>query len=189
MTNREQYKRTFRALHPSQSFSVEVSTMNSSKKLTFPRPVAVTLAVCILVIGTLTVAYAADIGGFRETVRVWFNGEQYDVHVEQTEDGYHAVFETEDGVDGVLITGTVIEDGVERDLTEAEAHELMNGGLDVAEDENGRVWLYYYDEKADITDQFDENGLCAIDIAYEGETVHVEVTREGDGQYAFSTAS
>lgn len=189
MTNREQYKRTFRALHPSESFSVEVSTMNTNKKFTFPRPVAAALAVCILAIGTLTVAYAADIGGFRETVRVWFNGEQYDAQVEQTENGYQAVFETEDGVEGVLVTGTVIEDGVERDLTEAEALELMNNGLDVVEDENGRVWLYFYDEKTDITDQFDENGLCAIEMTHEGETVHVEVTREGDGCYSLSAAS
>lgn len=34
------------------------------------------------------------------------------------------------------------------------------------EDEDGRVWVYYYDQKTEVTDLFDENGTCELTMTY-----------------------
>ena len=67
------------------------------------------------------------------------------------------------------------DDGQERPLT---AEELMEG-LDSPEleyKEDGSIWIYYQDQKIDITNQFDANGICHISISSQnGQTLDITV--------------
>lgn len=51
---------------------------------------------------------------------------------------------------------------------------------------DGRVWVYYYDQKADVTDLFDEEGICKVSLTHEGQTIYLEIERGEDGAYPYS---
>ena len=53
-------------------------------------------------------------------------------------------------------------------------------------DENGRVWVYYYDQKEDITDSFDENGICNVTLTHEEKPLYVKVIKNDDGNYTYT---
>ena len=40
-----------------------------------------------------------------------------------------------------------------------------------------KVWIYYYDQKQDITDLFDKNGICQITMTHEGKS-HMQLLRQ-----------
>ena len=64
-------------------------------------------------------------------------------------------------------------DGSERPLTEDELLEELNGP-EVEYKEDGTVWVYYYDQKIDITDRF-QDGVCYVEVSNGDETLYMTV--------------
>lgn len=62
----------------------------------------------------------------------------------------------------------------------------MNQHADVVADETGKVWVYYYDQQIDITDQFGQDGICRIMLSHDGATFYLKVIRKEDGSYPYS---
>ena len=75
-------------------------------------------------------------------------------------------------------------DGTERALTEEELFEHLNEP-EVEEREDGTVMVYYLDQKLDVTDKFDEDGVCYVQLEGGEKTIYMTIKR-GNG-YATST--
>lgn len=121
---------------------------------------------CAVAIGAGGTAYAADIGGIQQKISIWIRGEQTEVHV--TENG-------ENGSGGY--TFTYSQEGGTKDIS--------GGGVSL--DDSGRV--YYYDQKVEITDAFDESGACSLTLTHDDETVYLEITKHEDERYSYEQTS
>lgn len=184
MTNKEKYKQAFSALHISDEFSMEVKkmTMNTNKnsiknsnRLKLNRVVA-GIAACALILGGATLAYANDFYGIQRTVQLWIHGDQTDVTIQFDGNGSYSMDYIDDngesrhqGGGGVAIGN----DGTERPLTEDELLKELTRP-DVHYDDNGSVWVYWMDQKIDITDKF-ENNVCYIKLVNGEETLFMTV--------------
>ncbi len=215
MTNRERYKRTFQALHAPENTYLEAVNMNDRReRFLFSRRAAVTVLAAVLLVGSLTAAYAADLGGFRRMVTLWVHGKPTDARVElydaeaQAADGvepddgdesgtaaqpdYVVTWTDENGEERQMMGGGVALEpgGVERPLTMDEYLEHIETmaveQVEVTED--GRVMLYWYDQAVDITDRF-EDGVCRLALTHGDESLYFTVTDAGDGAYNVSAAA
>ena len=123
MTNHEKYKRAFSALHASREFSLEAETMRPPVRYHRFQAAAVLAAACILLVGSATAAYAADVGGIQRTVQLWINGDQTTATIQLNEDGSYRL-EYPDGNGGIQEQSgggvAFTSDGSERPLTEEE---------------------------------------------------------------------
>ena len=52
-------------------------------------------------------------------------------------------------------------------------------GNEVEKDQDGNVWIYYYDKKKNITDLFDDDGICKVAFEHEGRMVYFKI-QDGD---------
>ena len=209
MSNREQYKRAFQALHASRDFSMEAMNMNTKRmRFTFSRGLAVAMIITVLLVGGLSAAYATDLGGFRRTIQIWMYGEAKDAIVEPyTGGGEDVDVECDDEATmadpSYVVTwtdrngevhqmqggGVAMEaDGTERPLTLDEYLEHLESSAETVVEENDRVMLYWYDQSVDITDQF-EDGVCRLSLTHEDETLYFTVTDAGNGAYNVSASS
>lgn len=186
MRNREKYRRTFSALHTSKDYLTEVREMKRESRFHISKAMVICAAV-ILIMGLSAVAYAANIGGIQKTIRLWIRGEQKNAVFESPGDGsYKLTYEDEDGKireqggGGVAIE----DDGTERPLTEEELMEDINAP-EVIYEEDGSIWLYYFDQKAEITDEFGEDGICRVQLTDGKDTLYLTI-RDGEG-YSMST--
>lgn len=59
-------------------------------------------------------------------------------------------------------------------MTEEEIMEELYAP-EVSYEDDGSVWVYYYDQKVDITDKFDADGVCYIKLANGDETVYLTI--------------
>ena len=75
--------------------------------------------------------------------------------------------------------------GRERPLTDEELMEELRENIDVLYEEDGTVWVYYQNQSLEITDLFDENGVCYVQLQGDEQIVYLTV-RYQDG-YAWST--
>lgn len=193
MTNREKYKQAFSALHASDNISLEVCTMKKEKRTFHMRPVLAACLCVVTIMGCMGVAYAADVGGIRETIQIWINGRQVNANVDAIQDsdtgvGSYRFTIPEEGADtdAATVGGGGVEiddDGSERPLTPEEvANEFAN---DVDVDKDGRVWLYYYEQSYDITDLF-VNGACKVSLEGKDNTLYFDIEDNGGGGYAWS---
>ena len=142
---------------------------------------------CAVIIGIPGTVYAADIGGIQEKLSIWLYGEKTQVDVTENDGGgytftYEHNGETEQVGGGGVIIGV---DGTETRMDAGEVAEGMSRSASVEEDQEGRIWVYYYDQKSDITDLFDQN-RCLISLSHDDEPVYLEITRENDGFYSYS---
>lgn len=181
MTDREKFHKTFEKLHASPEMITEVLNMaeenrvNSiGKKRTMSR-VAVAAIILVLTISSGTVAYAMDLGGIQRIVQVWIHGDQTDA-VFTTENGTYTLDYTDtegravqQGGGGVAINA----DGTERPLTEEELLEHINSP-EVTYEEDGTVWVYYLNQKLEITDKF-KDGICYVKLSGNGETIYMTI--------------
>lgn len=190
MTDRERYKQAFSALHSSGQFTLEVGEMEQIRRNHRKNMAAAAAIACAVVIGTGGTVYAADIGGIQQKISMWLHGAQTEVNVTQnSEDGsggytftYTQEGETKElGVGGVSLD----EDGNETWLSADELAEGLSKSADIYVDEDGRVWIYYYDQKIDVTDSFDGNGVCNLTLTHGDEIVSLEITEDEDGGYSF----
>ena len=217
MSNREKYKRAFQALHAPNNEWLEAVNMDMNRqheRFSFSRRAAVAVMIAALLVGSLTAAYATDLGGVRQMVTLWFHGRATDAQVEVytgEDGGVDAEYQAEDDEEGspapasYVVTwtdengeerqmmggGVALEpNGVERPLTMDEYLEDLAGSpaemVEVSED--GRVTLYWYDIAEDITDRF-EDGVCRLTLTHGDETLYFTVMDEGDGAYNVSAAA
>lgn len=193
MTNKERYKQAFSALHSSGQFSLEVEEMEMIRKKHRKNMAAAAAIACAVVIGTGGTAYAADIGGIQQKLSMWLHGEQREVNVtpnSQDSGGYTFTYEQDGETKSFGGGGVSIDDsGNETWLSADEVAEGLNRSADIDVDDDGRVWICYYDQKIEITDSFDENGLCTLTLTHEDETVCLEITADEDGGYSFTQTS
>lgn len=180
MTNKEKYKQAFSALHPSGDISVEVERMAiMSRKAKF-RTAAAAAAACLLVVLGGGMAYAADVGGIQRTIQLWVNGEMTNAEFQFDGEGSYVIsYPKEDGSVEQIGGGGVAfdEDGNERPLTESEILEEINMP-DVVYEDDGTVWVYYYGQKIEITDRF-EDGVCFVEVSKDGEILYMTVRYQG----------
>lgn len=180
MTNKEKYKQAFSAIHISDDFSLEVNKMGTTGKNRKLNRLAVSIAVCVLIIGSAAIAYATDVGGVQRIIQLWRNGEQTDVTIEFDGNGnYEMNYVDENGNEKHQGGGGVAIDfwGNERPLTQEELMEEMNSP-EVHNKDDGTVWVYWYDQKVEITDKF-ENGVCYVKLVNGKETLYLTVTENG----------
>lgn len=180
MTNKEKYKQAFSAVHISDDFSLEVNKMETTNKKIKLNKLVASVAACVLLVGSSTAAYAADIGGIQRTLQLWFQGEQTDVIIEFDGNGNYGMdYVDGEGNDRYQGGGGVAfdEDGNERPLTEEELLEdLYVPHLEYKED--CTAWIYWYDQKIDITDKF-EDGVCYVQLVNGDEILYLTVEAHG----------
>lgn len=185
MTNKEKYQRTFSALHASADFITEVKSMKKTKKHAVPKFAAIA-AIVVLVIALSGVAYATDVGGIQRTVQIWLHGDQTDAVLLLDQGEYTLTFADENGEEHVQQGGGKAFDifGNERELTEEEL--MMNINTpEVVYNDDGTVFVFYKDQKLDITDDFDEDGICYVELR-DGNT-SIYMTIDLDGGYSMNT--
>ena len=186
MTNKEKYKQAFSVLHTSNDFLQEVEKMALLKKKQRVN-IAVAAIIGLVMIGGTSTAYAANIGGIQRTVQLWIHGDQTDATMEIKADGSYEI--SYQDADGNTVErgggGIAIElDGRERLMTEEELMVNINAPQ-VEYEEDGTVWVYYYNQKIDITDKFDEDGICYVKLSHGEETLYMTV--KYDNGWATST--
>lgn len=176
MTNKEKYKQAFSAMHISDEFSLEVKKMTNTKnKLKINRLVA-GITACVLIAGNATVAYATDFCGIQRTLQLWIHGDQTDVTIQFDGNGNYNMDYIDDEGDSKHQGGggiAIEDDGMERPLTDDELLEAITAP-DVHYEDNGSVWVYWLDQKIDITDKF-ENNVCYIKLENGEETLYMTV--------------
>lgn len=185
MTNKEKYKQAFSVLRPSGKISLEVEEMMMRSRKTRIRTAAAAAAICLVLAGGSSAAYAANVGGIQRTIQLWIDGDQTDVEFEYHEDGTYHLFYPED--DGSLQEssggGVAIDDnGNERPLSESELIEELNSP-EVEYKDDGTVWVYYEDQKMEITDRFQDD-VCYVKVFGGEKTLYMTIKYQ-DG-YAMS---
>ena len=180
MTNREKYKRVFDALHVSRDFSLEENTMKNMYRHHRLRAAAVLAAACILLVGSASAAYAADVGGIQRTVQLWIHGDQTSATIQLDGDGRYTMAYTDESGQLQQVSGGGVAfnpDGSERPLTEEELLEYLSRP-EVEYREDGTVWVHWLGQSLDITNQF-EDGVCYVKLDSGGETLYLTVEYGG----------
>ena len=187
MIEKEQFQRAFAPLHASPDTMTEVMKMTEQKhgKRVLRRAATIGLAAA-LVLALGSVAYASDLGGIQRTVQLWLKGDQTDAVITVDPGHYTLHYTDKDGVEHETGGGGVAfePDGTERPLTEEELFEQLNEP-EVEEREDGTVTVYYLDQKLDVTDKFNEDGVCYVQLEGGEKTIYMTIKR-GNG-YATST--
>lgn len=178
MTDKERYKRAFSLLRASEHDFMEVASMDHVKVLPVRRLVSLCAAV-VFVVAMATVAYAADIGGIQRKVQVWIHGDQTSAVLDVRGKSYTLSYEDENGESRSVAGGGVAIGlfGQERPLTEEEVLEYLDSP-EVAYLEDGSVWVYYHDQKLEITDKF-VDGVCYVQLQEDDRVLYLTVTEEG----------
>lgn len=176
MTNKEKYKQAFSVIHASDDFTLEVKEMAKTRKKQKFNHIVAAVAACVLLVGSSTVVYAADLGGIQRTIQLWIHGDQTEVTIDFNADGSYKMeyFDSEgsaiqQGGGGVAFN----DDGSERPLTEEELLDHLEAP-DVRYEDDGSVWIYYFDQKIDITDKFDDN-VCYVQVSNGEETLYMTI--------------
>lgn len=176
MTNREKYKQAFSAIHITDEFSLEVRKMkNTSIKQKF-NYIVVAITACVLLVGGSTVAYATDLGGIQRTIQLWIHGDQTEVTIDVNVDGSYEMEYIDSEGNAIQQDGGGVafnNDGSERPLTEEELLDHLDDP-DVSYKDDGSVWIYYFDQKIDITDKFDDN-VCYVQVSNGEETLYMTI--------------
>lgn len=181
MTDKDKFQKTFEKLHASQDLLTEVLNMTEEKKvITMKRRsisrIAVAALILTLAISMGSVAYAKDLFGIQRIVQIWINGDCTDA-VFTEDNGTYTLDYTDGNGESVQQSGggfSMNQDGTERSLTAEEFLDDINNVPDVVYDEDGSVWIYYRDQKWEITDKF-EDDFCYIKLTLDGETNYITV--------------
>ena len=146
---------------------------------------AAVLAGCILLAGGTGSAYAANVGGIQRNVQVWLHGDQTTATMTVSDDGTYTIeYPDENGETQEMSGGGIAyeADGTERPLTGEELLEEMNSP-DVEYNEDGTVWLYYKNQKIEITDKFKDD-VCYVKVQDGDETLYVTVKYQNGLSYS-----
>lgn len=191
MTNREKYKEAFSVLQTSRDISLEVENMANMKRRHKMNLAFAAFASCIIIGGSVT-AYAADVGGIREIFSAWINGQEVTVSVKDNadENGYTFSYNN-DGTEVAWVGDGVNldENGNEVKMSAKDIMDECSDSPQVDTDNAGRVWIYLKDQSKDITDLFDEKGICRVAVSGDGTTHYVKITREKDGSCSYESTN
>ena len=180
MTNREKIQRAFDAVQPSGILNMEEMNM---KQKPIKKPLVLVCACIALLAVFLTAAYAADLGGFRQTLTVWCGGKQQTVEVTQPQEGMLQWT----GEDGMIHTSggiAVEDDGTERPLTLEELLDEQFSERPVLNFyEDGRAFLEFFEHYVDVTDQLDSG---RIEAALEHDGVLYYITYIGSREIGWT---
>lgn len=185
MIDKEQYRRTFGALHASGDFLKEASAMKNQKHFS-PRRAVLLCAAVILIVAMASVCYAANVGGIRRTIQIYVHGDQTNAVFAYGDGNYTMTYTTPDGESHEQGGGGVAYDafGNERPLTEEELLETVDNP-EVSYDADGTVWVYYKSQVKEITDLFNEDGVCFLQLKDGKDTLYLTIKR--DGGFAWSS--
>lgn len=185
MIDKQQYQRTFGLLHASElNLKEEQLTMRKTNHFTARKAITLCAAV-ILVLSMATVCYAADVGGIQRIVQIWTRGDQTSA-VMDLENGHYTIsWQDADGVSHQMGGGGIAIDidGSERPLTQEELLEQLNMP-DVEYRDDGSVWIYYRNQAMEITDRFNQDGVCFVQLKDGAKALYVTVKYRGG--FAFS---
>lgn len=187
MTDKEQYQRTFGVLHASGDFLKEDFTMKPKKHISIRR-IGILCAAVILIFSMATVCYAKDVGGIQRTIQLWIHGDQTSAVMDIQNGQYTITYEDaqgnthQQGGGGVAIEA----DGSERPLTEEELMEHLNSP-EVEYRDDGSIWIYYMDQAMEITDRFNEDSICFVQLKNGKDTLYVTI--KYDDGYAWSPSA
>ena len=185
MTNKEKYQKAFSVLQLPESSSWEVEKMARLQKKAKMKTAAAIITGCLLVGGAGT-AYAANVCGIQRTIQLWIHGDQTTATLEFSGDGTYTM-EILDG-DGNSTSqdggGIAIDaDGTERPLTPDELMEELDSP-DVEYLDDGTVWVYYHNQKINITDKFDKDKICYVKIADGSNVLYLTVKYQNGYSYS-----
>ncbi len=176
MTNKEKYKQAFSAIHASDDFSLEVEKMDRTNKQHKFKTMIASVAACVMILGSATAAYAADVGGIQRTIQLWIHGDQTEATIQFDGNGNYSMDYT-DGEGNVKHQGggggSIAPDGTVTPASEEELMEQLNAP-DVEYEDDGSVWIYWFDQKVDITDMF-ENDVCYVKLENNEETLYMTI--------------
>lgn len=176
MTNKEKYKQAFSAIHASDDFSLEVDKMEKINKKHKFKTLIASAAACALIAGSATVAYAADVGEIQRTIQLWIHGDQTEATIQFDGNGNYSMDYT-NGEGAVEHRGgggvTIAPDGTEKPASEEELMEQLTAP-DVRYEDNGSVWVYWFNEKIDITKKF-ENDICYVRLEKDKATLYMTI--------------
>lgn len=181
MTNKEKYKKSFAALHTSAELLLEVRSMEKNKKRPIPRWAAACAAI-VMTFGLSLGVYAADIGGIQRAIQIWRHGEQTDAVLEFQDGNYSLSYEDENGKQHSVNGHIVVDEGFTTNHQHTGTIETVVECLqypDVIYEEDGSVWVYCKNQKIDITDQFDEEGMCYLTLKMDDTEVYMTIKYKG----------
>ena len=185
MTNKDKYKKAFSVLQFPESSSWEVEKMARLQKKAKMKTAAAIITGCLLVGGAGT-AYAANVGGIQRTIQLWIHGDQTTATLEFSGDGTYTM-EILDGAGNSTSQdggGIAIDaDGTERPLTPDELMEELDSP-DVEYLDDGTVWVYYHNQKINITDKFDKDKICYVKIADGSNVLYLTVKYQNGYSYS-----
>lgn len=147
------------------------------KKIIHPRRIlGLVLAACLVFTLAVT-AYAADIGGIQRIIQIWLHGE-LTTAVLEIQDGHYIAMDEEGSV--IMAGGGVViePDGTERPLTEDEILEHLDQP-EVWYNEDGSIWVFYNGQKIEITDCFNEDGFCYLQLLDGDNVLYVTIEKTG----------
>ena len=180
MTNKDKFKRAFSALHTSDSFTLEQEDTTMTKKIRFHKTAVAACTALAIFAGTAT-CYAADAGGIQRTVQVWLHGDQTTATI-TVGDGDDQIthYSIQDSSGNEVQGGGGVafnEDGSERPLTTAEMQDYLN--MPTTDTIGHHLYLFYKDQKIDLTGRFDKDGLCYITLIDGKKKIYVTVAESG----------
>ena len=179
MNNRENYQRTFDIIQAPERIIMEDKILNHKKRIYISR-FAVILIATLFIMASSSVVYANNIGGIKRTIQVWVHGDQTSVTFDLDKGTYQGVYQNQNGEIKEVSGGGVASnpDGSVRPVNEEELLEHLNAPY-VEYFDDGTIWLFYYDQKMEITDKFNDDGVCFVLLQYKDENVYVTVKRNG----------
>ena len=153
------------------------TNMDHHKKTIHFRKITGLILAASLVFTLAVTAYAADIGGIRRIIQIWLYGDQTTA-VLDVQNGQYTLTDEE----GSFIMGgggvAFEPDGSERPLTEEEILEHLDHP-EVAHKEDGSIWVYYRGQKIEITDRFDADGYCYLELRDGDDTLYATIDKNG----------
>lgn len=121
-------------------------------------------------------AFAADVGGIRTNMTMWFHGEQQQVEVQK--DGKYGYTAKVDGKEKSFGGVSIDENGNAQALDESDIQDAY--AVDVEKGEDGKWTLYFYDQTIDITKEMEQGKYDKV-LSHDGQKYRV--TAHSDGSF------
>ena len=136
------------------------------------------------------VCYANNVGGIQRSIQIWTHGQMTTAEMTVTEEdgmtSYDMTYKDENGKTVQVGGGGVAyeKDGSERPLTAEELQEELNSPEVETDEKSGKTYIYYMNQKIDITDKF-KDGYAYVKVNTPDGTLYVTV-KQG-AEYAISS--
>ena len=179
MTNKEKYKQAFSGIRISDETNMGTTKKAYADKKKKLYRMAVGFAASVVLFTASVTAYAADIGGIRSIIQVWIQGEQTDATINFGDGTYTMEYTDDKGISHQQGGGGYAygHDGIERPLTKEELMDNFNSP-EVVYEKDGSVWVYYFEQKINITDKFKDN-ICYLKLVREDKTLYMTIKYKG----------